>query len=98
MTDQPTPHSPGMIQTMYRGEWILHYACDFTGDVIIRHKEEDRLEIKIPFETLKELVAEASKEARLERLETMKDVTEPEREEAEKIIFGLTVNQLLMIE
>jgi len=88
---------PGLNRTMEHGNWFLHHNNEFAGDVLIRHKEDDHLQVKIPFEALKELVAEASRKARLDRL------YEESRGEAEfeanaKLIRELTVNQLLMLE
>lgn len=61
MVDQPILPAPRLNRTMERGNWFLHYNEAFVGDVLIRHKEEDHLEVRIPIEAFKDLVAEASK-------------------------------------
>lgn len=88
---------PGLNRTREHGNWFLHYNDQFTGDVLIRHKEDDHLQVKIPLEALKELVAEACRKTRLERLYT-DDHTWAQINVGEKEISELTVNQLLGLE
>lgn len=88
---------PGLNRTREHGNWFLHHNDEFAGDVLIRHKEEDHLSVRIPFEAIKEIVAEASRKARLDRLYD-DSRGEAEFEANAKAIRELTVNQLLMLE
>lgn len=92
--DQFSP--PGLNRTREHGNWFLHHNDEFAGDVLIRHKEEDSLTVRIPFEALKELVAEASRKARLDRLYD-DSLSDAQFEANAKAIRELTVDQLLML-